>query len=254
MTALRVLIADDEAPARARLRQMLASETDLEIAGEAETGSETMQLVLDLKPDLILLDIQMPGCSGIDVAACLPKPRPHVVFCTAFDQHAVDAFELHAVDYLLKPVTRARLAEAIARVRAASAQARESAVDNAVRAQPPAWARFLVRNSSRYMVVPEARVLYFLSEGGMTHLVAESGQYGMEPTLNELDQRLNRSHFFRVSRAAMVNLNAVAEIRPMPGGGGELVLRNGCRLEVSRRRLRDLLDALEGRPPVLPPP
>ena len=246
MNALRVLIADDEAPARARLRQMLASEPDLEIAGEAESGGDTMRLALELKPDLILLDIQMPGSSGIDVAACLPKPRPHLIFCTAYDQHAVDAFELHAVDYLLKPITRARLAQALGRVRAASSQIRESALDHAVRAQP-AMVRFLVRNASRYTVIPEARVLYFSSEEGMTRLVAESAQYWMEPTLNELDDRLNPSHFFRVSRAAVVNLNAVAEILPMPGGGGEVVLRNGSRLEVSRRRLRDLLAALEGR-------
>jgi two-component system LytT family response regulator len=253
MSALRVLIADDETPARARLRQMLASEPDLEIAGEAETGGETIKLALDLKPDLILLDIQMPGCSGMDVAACLPKPRPHLVFCTAFDQHAVDAFELHAVDYLLKPITRARLGQALGRVRAVSLQARESALDHVVRAQPAAMVRFLVRNASRYMVIPEARVLYFSSEEGMTRLVAESGQYWMEPTLNELGERLSPSHFFRVSRAAVVNLNAVAEILPMPGGAGEVLLRNGSRLEVSRRRLRDLLDALEGRagkPPV----
>ncbi len=247
MTALRVLIADDEAPARARLRQMLASEPDLEVAGEAESGGETIKLAVSLKPDLILLDIQMPGCSGIDVAACLPKPRPHLVFCTAYDQHAVDAFELHAIDYLLKPITRARLTQALGRVRAVSAQSRESALDQAVRAQPAAMVRFLVRSASRYMVIPEARVLYFSSESGTTKLVAESGQYWMEPTLNDLDQRLNPSHFFRVSRAAVVNLNAVAEILPMPGGGGEVLLRNGSRLEVSRRRLRELLDTLEGR-------
>jgi two-component system LytT family response regulator len=247
MTALRVLIADDEAPARARLRQMLGSEPDLEIAGEAESGGETIKLAVALKPDVILLDIQMPGCSGIDVAACLPKPRPHLVFCTAYDQHAVDAFELHAVDYLLKPISRARLTQALGRVRAVSSQSHESALDQAARAQPAAMVRFLVRSASRYLVIPEARVLYFSSEDGMTKLVAESGQYWMEPTLNELDQRLNPSHFFRVSRAAVVNLNAVAEIRPMPGGGGEVLLRDGSRLEVSRRRLRELLAALEGR-------
>src|SRR5205085_6718540 len=110
---IRVLIADDEVPARARLRQMLASHTDIEVAGEAETGVEAMELAVQLKPDLILLDIQMPGCSGLDVATCLPQPRPHVIFCTAFDQHAVDAFELHAVDYLLKPISRTRLSMAL---------------------------------------------------------------------------------------------------------------------------------------------
>jgi two-component system LytT family response regulator len=95
--------------------------------------------------------------------------------------------------------------------------------------------------------IAEARVLYFSPEEGMTRLVAESGQYRMEPTLNELDDRLNPSHFFPISRAAVVNLNAVSEILPMPGGGGEMALRNGSHLEVSRRRLRHLLAPLEGR-------
>src|SRR5215471_1373476 len=135
---MRVLIADDEAPARSRLRQMLAAHADIEIAGEAETGAQAMELATTLRPDLLLLDIQMPGSTGIDVAACLPEPRPHVIFCTAFDQYAVDAFELHAVDYLLKPVTRARLAQALDRVRTTPAPAAQAA------AIPPA--RFLVKN------------------------------------------------------------------------------------------------------------
>ena len=113
---IRTLIADDEAPARVRLRQLLAAHPDIEIAGEAATGIQTMELSKQLGPDLLLLDVQMPGCTGIDVAACLAAPRPHIVFCTAFEEHAVDAFELAAVDYLLKPVSRARLAQALERV------------------------------------------------------------------------------------------------------------------------------------------
>lgn len=241
---MRVLIVDDEAPARARLREMLASEADVEIAGEAETGAQAMELVGRLAVDVLLLDIQMPGSSGIDVAACLRHPRPYIIFCTAYDQYAVDAFELHAVDYLLKPISRARLRQALDRVRAQPAPA--GALDDAVRR--PKWgpARFLVRNGARYAVIGEARVLYFSSEGGLTRLVAEQGQHWMDPTLNELEQRLDPARFFRVSRAALVNLNAVTEVFPLPGGGGELVLKNGQRLEVSRRRFRDLLESLAG--------
>jgi two-component system, LytTR family, response regulator len=242
--AVRVLIADDEAPARARLRQMLAGEQDIEIAGEAESGAEAMRMALDLAPDVLLLDIQMPGSNGIEVAASLPKPRPRVIFCTAYEQHAVDAFELHAIDYLLKPISRARLHEALERVRALDGS-QDKALDEAVRAQHVT--RFLVRSASRYMVVPESRVLYFSSETGLTRLVADNAQYYMEPTLNDLERRLHPAHFFRVSRAAVVNLDAVTEVLPMPGGGGEVVLRNGARLEVSRRRLREMLAAIEGR-------
>lgn len=241
---IRVLIVDDEAPARARLRQMLASHADVEIAGEAETGVQAMERVADLKPDAMLLDIQMPGSSGIDVAACLPEPRPHVIFCTAYDQHAVDAFELHAVDYLLKPISRARLGEALDRVRSLSAEVRESGIDRAVRAQAASPARFLVKNAAHYLVVSEAKVLYFASEDGLTRLVSDGGQYWMDPTLNELEQRLAPDRFCRISRSALINLAAVAEVHPLPGGSGEVLMKNGQRLEVSRRRFRELLAAL----------
>jgi two-component system LytT family response regulator len=242
---IRILIVDDEAPTRVRLRQMLAAHPDVEVAGEAETGVQAMEMAAALRPDVILLDIQMPGSSGLDVAACLPKPRPHVVFCTAFDQYAVEAFELHAVDYLLKPVGRARLAQTLERIRSLSGtDAQEAPLDEAIRRQHSAPARFLVRSGAHYLVVGEARVLYFGTEGSLTRLVADNGQYWMDPSLNELEQRLDPARFFRISRAALVNLNAVTEVVPVNGGAGELVLKNGQRLDVSRRRFRELLEAL----------
>jgi two-component system, LytTR family, response regulator len=244
---LRVLIVDDEAPARSRLRQMLGVHPDVEIAGEAETGVQAMEQVNALHPDLLLLDIQMPGCSGIDVAASLPHPRPAVVFCTAYDQHALDAFELHAVDYLLKPVIRARLAHALDRVREITPAARDSALDQVARAMPAVPARFLVRNASTYLVIPETRALCFVSEDGLTRLITEKDKYWMDPTLNELEQRLDPVRFFRISRAAIINMNAVAEVVPLPGGSGEVLIKNGQRLEVSRRRFHDLLRSLEGK-------
>jgi two-component system LytT family response regulator len=214
---------------------MVASQEGFEIAGEASTGVEAIRLVSELKPDVLLLDIQMPVCSGIDVAASLPNPRPQIIFCTAHDQHAVDAFELHAIDYLLKPISRVRLAEALQRVRSLPAAPRHISPT-----------RFLVKSSSHYLVVGESRVLYFSSEDGLTKLIAEGGQYWMDPTLNELELRLDRSRFFRISRAALINLNAVEQVVPLPGGGGEVLLKNGSRLEVSRRRFPALLQLLEG--------
>lgn len=244
---IRVLIVDDEAPARMRLRQLLAAHSDVEVAGEAETGTEAMTFTAEIKPDVLLLDIQMPGCSGMDVAASLAQPRPYIIFCTAYEQHAVDAFELNAVDYLLKPISRVRLAQALDRVRSLEAGPRESAINQAVRSQPTGPARFLVRTASHYTVVGESRVLYFVSENGLTRMVCDTAQYWMDPTLNELEERLDPARFFRVSRAALINLNAVGEVFPLPGGSGEVLLKNGQRLEVSRRRFRDLLQALEGR-------
>ena len=106
---IRAVIVDDEAPARERLRRLLGDLPEVEIVGEAEDGEQAIDRLLETKADLVFLDIQMPGCSGLEVAASLPSPRPHLVFCTAFDQYAVDAFEINAVDYLLKPVNAARL-------------------------------------------------------------------------------------------------------------------------------------------------
>lgn len=241
---IRILMADDEAPARARLRQLLAAHKDVEIVGEAETGVQTMELAGRLNPDLILLDIQMPGCTGLDIAASLAEPRPPIVFCTAYEEHAVDAFELAAVDYLLKPISRVRLAQALDRIRATGRNSGENLLDQAVRS-PRSTARFLVRNGSSYLVVAESRVLFFASEGGLTRLVTDGPSYCMDPTLNELERRLSPLRFFRISRAALINLNSVLEVHPLPGGSGEAVLKSGQKLEVTRRRFRDLLACLE---------
>ncbi len=223
---------------------MLSAQSDVEVAGEAETGEQAMELVATLKPDVLLLDIELPGCSGLDVAACLPEPRPRVIFCTAYDQHAVDAFELHAVDYLLKPVNRTRLAQALDRVREPRRVESAAGLDDAVKRKSSGPVRFLARNGFSYVVVSEARVFCFVSEGGLTRLVVDGSQYWMDPTLNELEARLDSGRFFRVSRAALIALNAVTEVIPITGGSGEVLLKNGLRLEVSRRRFRDLLDAL----------
>src|SRR5215218_4402948 len=118
---IRALLVDDEQPARERLRQLLSAHPDVEVVGEAEDGVQAAERIAEVAPDVVFLDIQMPGASGLDVAASLGQPRPFVIFCTAFDQYAVDAFELSATDYLLKPVNRARLAAALDRVRAATA-------------------------------------------------------------------------------------------------------------------------------------
>jgi two-component system, LytTR family, response regulator len=247
MKLIRVLIVDDEVPTRVRLRQLLVAHTDIEVSGEAGNGADAMKMVAELHPDAMLLDIQMPGCSGIDVAASLPQPRPYIIFCTAYDQHAVEAFELHAVDYLLKPVGHARLAQALEHLRALPALGeREESLDHVIRGRASLPGRFLVRRGGRYLVVQESHVLYFGSEGSLTRLVSDDGEYWMDPTLNDLELRLGPQRFFRISRAALINLNAVAEVIPLTGGSGEVLLKNGQRLEVARRRFRELLQFLAG--------
>jgi two-component system LytT family response regulator len=252
---IRTLLVDDEDIARERLRQLLGSIADVEVVGEAADGEEAIQKTLELRPDLLLLDIQMPGASGLEVAACLPQPRPRIVFCTAFDNYAVKAFDLHAMDYLLKPVSLHRLAKAIERIRLREPRDADEDVDRLTRAVPGASARLLARYGDRYKVIPQPDMLYFSSEGGLTRVHTRERAYVLDPTLSDLEGRLDAALFFRISRAAIVNLDAVTEVRPLVGGTADAVLSNGATLEVSRRRVRDLMDRLGatlGPPPATP--
>jgi len=240
---IRTLLVDDEQPARERLARLLAAFDDVQIVGEAEDGEQAVERIVELRPDLVFLDIQMPGCSGMEVAASLSAPRPKIVFCTAYDEYAVDAFELHAVDYLLKPVNRARLDKALARVRDEQGGAGEAALDGATGAAGHPT-RFLARRGAKYCVVPKSDVLCFASDGGETKLLVADRHYWMDPTLKEMEDRLDPREFFRVSRAAIVALDAIREVEPVAGGLGELTLKNGVQLEVSRRRFKPLLETL----------
>jgi two-component system LytT family response regulator len=246
---IRALLVDDEDIARERLRQLLGSIADLEVVGEAADGEEAIQKTAELRPDLLLLDIQMPGASGLEVAACLPRPRPKIVFCTAFDAYAVKAFELHAMDYLLKPVSLHRLAQAIERIRQKAPRDADDDVDRLTRAVPGWSARLLARCGGRYKVIRQRDVLYFASEGGLTRLHTRDRAYVLEPTLSDLEAGLDPALFFRLSRAAIVNLDSVTEVRPLVGGTADAVLNNGATLEVSRRRVRELLERLGGELP-----
>jgi len=250
---LTALLVDDEAPARARLRQLLSERDDVTIVGEADDGVQAIECIQALGPDVVFLDIQMPGCSGLEVAASLGQPRPAVIFCTAFDQHAVDAFELQAVDYLLKPVTRARLDAALARVArpatlpggapGAAPPADDGAADASLPGGPPT--RFLARRGARYLVVPVADVIAFSFDDGQTRLHTATEQLLMQPTLAQLQRRLDGARFFQISRSVVVHLDAIREAKPHTDGTGQLVLANGTTVEVSRRRWRPLLDQLE---------
>jgi two-component system LytT family response regulator len=243
---IRTLLVDDEQPARERLRQLLSAHADVEIVGEAVNGVQAAEQIASLAPDLVLLDIQMPGASGLDVAASLGRPRPRVVFCTAFDEHAVEAFELSATDYLLKPVNRARLAAALDRVRGADdTRARDRALDGAARTVSLAPTRFLARRGARFRIVPAHDVVAFTFEGGVTHVITAAETLSMSPTLAALARRLDPAEFFQVSRTAIVRLDAIREAKPFSDGTGEIVLSGGTTMIVARRRWRALLDKLE---------
>jgi two-component system LytT family response regulator len=246
---IRVMLVDDEQAARERLRQLLGPIPNIEIVGEAADGEQAIERIVELRPDLVLLDIQMPGCSGLEVAACLPAPRPRIIFCTAFDQYAVEAFELHAVDYLLKPVNRVRLARSIERVCQGDGSEAGGGVERILTTLRSRTTRLLARCGEGYRVIPQQDVVCFVSDAGLTKLCSAERTYLLDPTLNDLELRLDPTLFFRVSRAAIVNLNSVTEVVPLIGGVAEVVLNTGVRLEVSRRRVKDLLQRLGGEDP-----
>lgn len=244
---IRALLIDDEQVARERLRQLLSAYDDVEIVGEADDGESAITRIDETKPDLVFLDIQMPGCTGLEVAASLQAPRPAIIFCTAYDEYAVDAFELHAVDYLLKPVNRARLANSIKRVRAVAGDAANAdrAIDSAGKSAGAYPSRFLGKRSTRFFVVSADDVLAFESDGGQTKLRTEEHHYWMQPTLSDLEHRLDPNAYLRVSRAAIVRLDRVREVLPLTGGYGEVRLSDGTTVEVSRRRFKELMQRLE---------
>lgn len=244
---IKTLIVDDEEPARDRLKNLLQPHRDIEVTGEAGDGVEALERISELKPDLIFMDIQMPGCDGLEVVQSLVSPRPAIVFCTAFDQYAVDAFELNAVDYLLKPVSRARLARALERVKGATPAETELKAVKASRALKKAPERFLAKRGAKFRVISKHEVLYFASQEGLTKLCSrENREYWIQPSLTDLEKRLNSSEFFRVSRAVIVNLRAVREVVPLIGGHGQVVLSSGAAVDVSRRRYKPLLEKLQG--------
>jgi two-component system LytT family response regulator len=243
---MRVVIVDDEQLARDRLRSLLGAFSEIEVVAEAEDGEQAIERIAELRPDLVLLDIQMPGCSGIEVASSLPSPRPKIIFCTAFDEYAVDAFELCAVDYLLKPVNRTRLARSMERAQALNVAEADASVDRVTQNKRMAPLRFLGKRGSRFVVIPQKDVVYWGLDGGLTRMYTAGQSYVMEPALNELERRLDPTVFCRISRTAIVNLDYVSEVDMLVGGYGNAVLKTGVHLEVSRRRARVLMAKLEG--------
>ena len=247
---LRALIADDEPRARQFLERLLRELPQVEVVGEAKGGVETLALVARLSPDVVFLDIQMPDLSGLEVARHLTGPAvPAVVFVTAYDQHAVEAFEVAALDYLLKPIRRERLAEAVRRVaeearsgRAAAGQ--EEAVRSVlkspgVRQGLEPLRRLPVRFRREIRLLDLAQVARVISRDRVVLACAEGREYLVDYTLQELEERLPPGQFVRAHRAALVNVDA---IESYGGEDGVLVLRlkDGTRVEASERRAAEV--------------
>lgn len=224
---LKVLLVDDERLARAELRRLLAPHVQhgaVEIVGEAASAADAVAQIGKLRPDLLLLDVQMPGGSGFDLLAALDE-APDVIFCTAFDQYALQAFEVSALDYLQKPVQAARLATALAR-----AGARAQAVP------PPAQRKVFIKDGERCWFVAFDDIRLLESEGNYTRVHFGEQRPLMLRTLNQLEEKLDPAQFLRANRRQIVNLAQVARLAPNAADGLALHLLDGSVVEVSRRR------------------
>ena len=234
---LRVLIADDEPLARQRLADMLSRETGVEIVAECTNGTEAEVAIRSLTPDVALLDVQMPGLDGLAVARTLTPGtlRPVVIFVTAHEEHALRAFDLQAADYLLKPCPPARLHQALNRARALLA------------AEPthtgPSLQRLIVRMGERMIVVPAADIDWIESANNYVVLHVGRETHVLRETLTELEIRLPKGQFLRISRTAIANLNRVREIR-QDGGGHVMLLSGGDKLPITRG-IREVQSRLE---------
>jgi len=253
---IRVMIADDERPARSFLAAMLRSFEDVEIVGEASNGSEAVELIEREKPDLALLDLQMPELDGLSVVRLLRKDAtPLVAFVTAYDEYAVRAFELNAVDYLLKPVESARLRQTLNRAHERLEQAdfrskeashlRAAAADYEASMQPDYLERIPVRERSEIILLPVQNIASVVADGELLHITTASNEhYSINYRLKELETRLNPAKFTRLSRGAIVNIEMISRVSPMPGGTFVVTLTNNQKLPASRLQSRILRDSL----------
>lgn len=248
---LRVLVADDEPPARRKLLGHLREEPDVEVAGEAANGLEAVERIGSLAPDLVFLDVAMPGLSGLEVVEAVgPAAMPPVVFVTAFDEYAVRAFELEALDYLLKPYDAERFRKAMERVRRrlSAPPAGAAALERLVAALRPRehLARFVVREGEKVLLVPAREVIRLEAEGNYVRLHTAAASHLVRDTLARLEERLDPRRFARVHRSEIVAVDAVRELLPWSHGDLVAVLRNGAQVRVSRRYQERLLGEKPG--------
>ncbi len=244
---IRALIVDDEALARQRIRQLLQDEAGFEVIGEAGNGVEAVTLIESLGPDLVFLDIQMPLLDGFGVIDAIgAENMPATLFVTAFDAHAVKAFEVHAIDYLLKPFDRDRFRRALAWVRERPNVLNREAggiksLMSEMGSEPTRPDRFLVKSGERWLMVKCAEIQWIVAEGNYVRLHVEGASYMLRHTMAEIHARLDQALFKRIHRSTIVNLDFVRDLQPWTGGDMALFMRDGTRLTLSRT-YRDQFD------------
>src|SRR3954463_8463861 len=246
---IRAVIVEDEELARGVLRELLAAHPEIEIVGECVNGFEAVKHVPEWKPDLLFLDIQMPKLDGFEVLELLPnKESMAVIFVTAYNEHALRAFEVHAVDYLLKPFAAARFAEALGRAKQRIGKmqpAQIEAVAAAARPQGEYAERIPVKDGSRVHIIPAVKLDYAEAQDDYVCLVSEGRKYLKQCTISSLEASLNPKDFLRIHRSYLVRLERVAKLEPMSKDSYVVTLHDGARLPVSRSGYAKLKAVLE---------
>ncbi|MBN1812359.1 MAG: response regulator transcription factor [Anaerolineae bacterium] len=245
---MRILVVDDEQPARERLKRLLDGIEGVELVGEAEDGPQAVEMIEQEQPDLVLLDIQMPGLDGFGVIEALEEPPP-VVFVTAYDEYAIRAFEVNALDYLLKPFSRERLEQAIHRAQEAQVEGQDltsrlAPLLESLASQGHYRTRLAVRDGNRIRVLNADAVDWIGVENEQTFVHVGSEAYPLRRTLADLEARLDPVRFFRTHRSAIVNLDRVKEVIPWFKGSHKLRLTTGAEVELSRAQARALRKTL----------
>jgi len=239
---MRIIIVDDEALARGVMREYLAEHVGIEIVAECANGFEAVKSITELEPDLVFLDIQMPKLDGFEVAE-LAGGKTRFIFATAFDQYALKAFEVHALDYLLKPFSQQRLDQALAHARASLAKAGAAGTQQAAvaaaardvaagRARPAE--RVLIRDGARVHVIPSEKIDYIEAQDDYVQIHSEGKAFLKNQRMAELEEQLDPDIFIRIHRSYLVNIACVARIEQASKDSHQAVLHNGTRLAISR--------------------
>jgi two-component system, LytTR family, response regulator len=239
---VRVLIADDELLARQRISDLLAKEPDIEIVGTAATGDDAVNAIFELKPDLVFLDVQMPGLTGLQVVDAVgPEQMPATIFVTAYDQFALKAFDRAALDYLVKPFDDERFAEALRRARKMTTQLRSMLEETATEAPKSEYLeRIAVESRGQVRVVPVSKIDYITASGPYAELHVGDRTFAIRERMQTLEERLDPNVFFRIHRSAIVRLDRIDTLTRHPGGDYGVRLKNGVELSLSRGRREEL--------------
>ncbi len=249
---IRVLIVDDEPLARKRLRELLKDDPDVVISGECANGAETVAAVRELAPDLIFLDVQMPGVDGLAVSETLnDKQSPLVIFVTAYDQYAVRAFDVQAVDYLLKPFDRARFTQALQRAKERLREQRRDEVNqrildllSEIKDKPQYLDRLVIKTNDRVFVLKTDEIDWIEAEGNYVRVHFGKQSSLIRETLTNLSAQLDPRKFPRIHRSRLVNLDRIQELQPWTRHDWRIILRNGAQLRLSRNYREQLAQLL----------